>query len=138
VSKQGSHHWKHYDRMFIYSALACFATSVLGAFLLRAAFYADPSDTGIPKNYALALCCCLIVSLPIYLITLKSSKLGAIAMWILTSITGALATCAGAFGLVTPIIAVFIFAASIASHIWHKHTKVILANATTDSLESGS
>jgi drug/metabolite transporter (DMT)-like permease len=121
-----SHHWKHYDRMFVSSALACLAASVLGALLLHYAFIADPSDTGIPRNYAVALCCCLILSLPFYLLTLKSSKLGTIVMWALTAIVSIIAALAGAFGLATPIIAVLIFAASIATSIWHKHKKIVL------------
>jgi len=71
--------------MFVWSALACLAVTILGALLLRYAFSADPSDTGIPRNYALALCCTLILSLPVYLLTLKSSKLGTIATWVLTA-----------------------------------------------------
>jgi hypothetical protein len=126
VPNARSHHWRHYDRMYVYSALACLATSVFGALLLRYAFTADPADTGIPRTYAVGLCCCLILSLPLYLITLKSSRLGAIAMWTLTVVVAALAAMAGAFGLVTPIIAVLIFAASIASSIWHKHTKIVV------------
>jgi len=119
------HHWKHYDRMFVYSALACLAVSVLGALLLRYAFSADPSDTGIPRPYAVALCWSLILSLPVYLLTLKSSMLGAIATWLLTAVIASLAAIAGAFGLATPIVAVLIFAASIATSIWHKHKKVV-------------
>jgi FtsH-binding integral membrane protein len=123
---RSSRHWNHYDRMFIYSGLACLAVSVLGALLLRYAFTADPSDTGIPRHYAVALCCSLILSLPVYLLTLKSSKIGTIATWLLTAAIAGLAAMAGAFGLATPIIAVLIFAASIATSIWHKHKKVIL------------
>jgi FtsH-binding integral membrane protein len=126
MPKSRSHHWRHYDQMFVYSALACLANSVLGAFLLKAAFTADPSDTGIPRNYAIALCCCLILSLPAYLITMKSSKLGTIIMWALTGVIAALAGLAGAFGLATPLIAVLIFAASIATHIWHKHKQIVI------------
>jgi FtsH-binding integral membrane protein len=129
MPKSRSHHWKHYDQMFVYSALACLAASVLGALLLRYAFSADPSDTGIPRNYAVVLCCLLILSLPLYLLTLKSSKLGTIAMWTLTAVVALISSLAGAFGLATPIIAVLIFAASIATHIWHKHKKVVLDDA---------
>lgn len=121
-----SHHWKHYDQMFVWSALACLAVSVLGALLLRHAFSADPADTGVPRRYAVALCCSLILSLPVYLLTLKSSKIGAIATWLLTAGIACLAGLAGAFGLATPIIAILIFAASIATSIWHKHKKVVL------------
>jgi FtsH-binding integral membrane protein len=124
-----SEHWKHYDRMFVYSALACLAASILGALLLRYAFTANPSDTGIPRNYAVALCSCLILSLPLFLVTMKSSKAGAIAMWALTAAVAILATLAGAFGLATPVIAVLIFAASIATSIWHKHKKIVLDDA---------
>ena len=123
---RSSHHWKHYDRMFVWSALACLAVTLLGALLLRHAFSADPSDTGIPRNYAVALCCTLILSLPVYLLTLKSSKLGAIATWVLTSAIAGLAALAGAFGLATPLIAILIFAASTATSIWHKHKKIVL------------
>jgi hypothetical protein len=121
-----SHRWKHYDHMFVYSALACLAASVLGALLLRFAWTANPADTGIGRRYAVGLCSCLIFSFPLYLISLKSSKAGAIAMWALTAIVAALATLGGAFGLATPIIAVLIFAASIATSIWHKHKKIVL------------
>jgi FtsH-binding integral membrane protein len=115
--------------MFVYSALACLAASALGGLLLRYAFTADPSDTGIPRNYAVDLCYCLIFSLPLFLITLKSSKMGAIAMWALTAITATIATLAGAFGLATPVIAVLLFAASIATSIWHKHKKIVIDDA---------
>jgi FtsH-binding integral membrane protein len=115
--------------MFVSSAFACLAVSVLGALLLRYASTADPSDTGIPRRYAMALCCSLILSLPVYLLTLKSSRLGAIATWLLTAAIAGLAALAGAFGLATPIVAVLIFAAYIATSIWHKHSKVILDNA---------
>ena len=115
--------------MFVYSALACLAVSVLSGFLLRAALSADPSDTGIPRDYAVTLCCLLILTLPVYLLTLKWSKVGAIAMWTLTAVTAMLAALAGAFGLATPIIAVLIFAASIATSIWHKHKKIVSDDA---------
>ena len=78
---RSSHHWKHHDQMFVWSALACLAVCVLGALLLR---------------YALTAAVALIAAM------------------------------AGAFGLATPIIAVLIFAASIATSIWHKHKKVVL------------
>lgn len=129
MGKARSEHWKHYDRMFVCSALACLAASVLGGSLLHYAFNADPSDTGIPRNYAVALCCCLILSLPLLLLTMKSSKLGAIAMWALTVAVAVIAALAGAFGLATPVIAVLIFAASIATSIWHKHKKVVIDDA---------
>jgi FtsH-binding integral membrane protein len=112
--------------MFIYSAVACLAVSVLGTLLLRYAFSADPSNTGIPRRCAVDLCCGLALSLPIYLLTLKSSKVGAIATWLLTAAIAGLAAKCGAFGLATPIIAVLIFAASCATSIWHKHKTVIL------------
>jgi hypothetical protein len=112
--------------MFVYSALACLAASVLGTLLLRYAFTANPADTGIARNYAVALCCCLIFSFPLYLLTLKSSKVGTIAMWALTAAVAVIATLAGAFGLATPVIAVLVFAASIATSIWHKHKKIVL------------
>jgi hypothetical protein len=115
--------------MFVFSALACLAVSVLGALLLRHAFSADPVDTGISRRYAVALCCCLILSLPVYLLTLKSSQLGAIATWLLTAVIAGLSAVAGAFGLATPVIAVLIFAASIATSIWHKHKKIVLEEA---------
>jgi hypothetical protein len=121
-----SHHWKHYDRMFVSSACACFAVSLLGALLLRYAFTADPSDTGIPRGYAVALCCSLILSLPAYLLSLKSSKAESIATWLLTAAIAGLAALAGAFGLATPIVAVLIFAASIVTSIWYKHSKIVL------------
>jgi FtsH-binding integral membrane protein len=137
-------HWRHYDRMFVYSALACLAASVLGGLLLRYAFTADPADTGVPRKYAVDLCYCLILSLPLYLLTLKSSRLGAIAMWALTVVVAALATMAGAFGLATPIVAVLIFAASIATSIWHKHKNVVIDEPIeengpgSDQLEGGA
>jgi hypothetical protein len=131
---RSSHHWKHYDRMFVSSAVACLAVSVFGALLLRYAFSADPADTGVPRDYAVALCGLLILSFPVYLLTLKSSKAGTIATWLLTAAIAVLAAIAGAFGLATPIIAVLIFAASIASSIWHKHRKI----AVEDSPEAGA
>jgi len=143
VPKHRSHHWKHYDHMFVWSALACLAASVLGALLFRYALSADPADTGIARRYAVALCCCLILALPLYLLTLKSSKTGSIAMWALTAVVAGIATLAGAFGLATPIIAVLIFAASIATSIWHKHRKIVLddvneAPTATESLAEHS
>jgi FtsH-binding integral membrane protein len=129
MPKLRSSRWRHYDRMFVYSALACLAVSVLGALLLRYAFTADPADTGIARDYAMALCCCLILSLPVYLLTLRSSKLGTIAIWALTVAIASIAAMAGAFGLATPIIAVLIFAASIATSVWHKHKKTALNDA---------
>jgi hypothetical protein len=129
LPKSRSHHWKHYDHMFVYSALACLAASVLGALLLRYAETANPADTGIPRRYAVALCCCLILSLPVYLLTLKSSTVGTIATWLLTAVIAGLAALAGAFGLATPIIAVLIFAASVATSIWHKHKKIVFDDA---------
>jgi hypothetical protein len=140
VPRSRSHHWKHYDRMFVFSALACLAASVLGALLLRYALTANPSDTGVPRNHAVALCVCCILSFPVYLLTLKSSKVGAIATWLLTVVVAGIAAFAGAFGLATPIIAVFIFAASIATSIWRKHTKIILDDDRTETaaLESKS
>jgi len=129
MGKAGSDRWKHYDRMFVYSALACLASSVLGALLLRFALSADPSDTGVSRNYAVALCCCLILSFPLFLLTIRSSKLGTIAMWALTVAVAVIASLAGAFGLATPVIAVLIFAASIATSIWHQHKKIVLDEA---------
>ena len=126
IPRSSRHHWKHYDRMFVWSAIACLAVSVLGALLLRHAILADPADTGIPRNYAVTLCCCLILSLPVYLLTLKSSAVGTIATWLLTSVIACIAAFAGAFGLATPIIALLVFAASIATSIWHKHKKIVL------------
>jgi hypothetical protein len=134
-----SSHWQHYDRMFVYSALACLANSVLGGFLLRLAFTADPADTGIARNYAIALCCCLILSLPVFLVTLKSSAVGTFATWALTAVIAIIAALAGAFGLATPIIAVLVFAASIATSIFHKHRKIVLTdNRQSASIETAS
>jgi hypothetical protein len=133
MGKQRSHHWKHYDHMFVYSALACLAATVLGAFLLKYAFSAKPSDTGIARNYAVTLCCCLILSFPAYLITLKSSAAGSVVMWSLTAIFASIAGLAGAFGLATPLIAIYIFAASIASSIWHKHKKIVFEDPPEES-----
>jgi FtsH-binding integral membrane protein len=138
MPKARSHHWRHYDRMFVYSALACLAASVLGALLLRYASTADPSDTGIPRNYAVALCYCLMLSLPAFLITLKSSLAGTIAMWALTAVFASIAGAAGAFGLATPLIAVLIFAASIATHIYHKHTKIVVDEEVEERASEGS
>jgi hypothetical protein len=134
VPKPHSGHWKHYDRMFISSALACLAVTSLGALLLRYAFSAAPVHNGIARNYAVALCCCLILSLPVYLLTLKSSAVGSIATWLLTLVIAGIAAVAGSFGLATPIIAVLIFAAPIATSIWHKHKKVVL----DDEAETGA
>jgi FtsH-binding integral membrane protein len=136
---RSSHHWKHYDHMFVWSAIACLAASVLGVLLLRYAFTANPADTGIPRSNAVALCYCLILSCPLFLITLKSSRIGAVLMWALTAVVALLAALAGAFGLATPIIAVLIFAASIATSIWHKHRKIVLDDEPkAGGLESSS
>jgi hypothetical protein len=116
--------------MFVWSALACLALSVLGGLLLRYSFSADFPGLEIAHPYALALYSCLIVTGPLFLLTLKSSKVGSIAMWALTSVVAAIATVAGAFGLATPIIAVLIFAASVATSIWHKHRKIVLDEAS--------
>jgi len=120
------HHWRHYDHMFLWSALACLAASVLGVLLLRYSFFADFPGLEIPHRYAVALYCCLILSGPLFLITLKSSKVGSIAMWALTAVVAAIAAVAQSFGLATPIIALLIFAASVATSIWHKHRKIVL------------
>jgi len=112
--------------MFLWSALACLAASVLGVLLLRYSFNADFPGLGIAHRYALALYGCLILSGPLFLITLKSSRAGSIAMWALTAVVAAIAAVAGAFGLATPIVALLIFAASVATSIWHKHRKIVL------------
>jgi len=125
MTQPPANRWRHFDHMFIYSAIACLANSLLGGILLKFAFSANRSDTGIPRDYAVALCCCCILSLPVYLLTLKSSKAGTIATWLLTAVIAGIAAVAGAFGLATPIIAVLIFAASIATSIWHKHKKIV-------------
>jgi hypothetical protein len=122
-------HWKHYDHMFLWSALACLAASVLGVLLLRHSFSADFPGLGIAHRYAVPLYCCLILSGPLFLITLNSSKVGSFAMWALTAVVAAIAAVAGSFGLATPIIALFIFAASVATSIWVKHKKIVLDDA---------
>jgi hypothetical protein len=137
MAKPRSHHWKHYDHMFVYSALACLAATILGGLLLRYAYSASPSDTGIARNYAVDMCYCLILSFPAYLITLKSSAAGTIVMWALTAVFAAIAGLAGAFGLATPLICVFIFAASIASSIWYRHKKIVVDD-TPQSSPSGA
>jgi len=129
VPNPRSHRWKHYDHMFVWSAIACLAASVLGGLLLRYSFFADFPGLEIPHRYAAALYSCLILTCPMFLITLKSSKVGSIAMWGLTAVVAAIATFAGAFGLATPIIALLIFAASVATSIWVKHRKIVLDEA---------
>jgi Na+/melibiose symporter-like transporter len=115
--------------MFLWSALACLAASVLGVLLLRYSFFADFPGLEIPHRYAVALYCCLILTCPLFLITLKSSKVGSVALWALTVAVAALAAVAGAFGLATPIIALLIFAASVVTSIWHKHRRIVLDDA---------
>jgi len=115
--------------MFVWSALACLAVSVLSVLLLRYSFFADFPGLEIPRRYAVALYCCLILTCPLFLLTLKSSKVGSIAMWALTAVVAAIATFAGAFALAMPIIAVLIFAASVATSIWVKHKKMVLDDA---------
>jgi hypothetical protein len=119
--------------MFVWSAIACLAASVLGGLLLRYSFSADFPGLEIPHRYAIALYSCLILTCPLFLLTLKSSKLGSIAMWALTGVVATIATFAGAFGLATPIIALFIFAASVATSIWLKHRKIVLDDAPQTS-----
>jgi hypothetical protein len=123
--------------MFLWSALACLAASVLGVLLLRYSFSADFPGLEIPHRYAIALYCCLILTCPLFLITLKSSTLGSIAMWALTAVVATIATFAGAFGLATPIIALLIFAASVATSIWMKHRKIVLDDAPQTSEQAG-
>jgi hypothetical protein len=93
---------------------------------LRYSFSADFPGLGIAHHYAVALYCCLILSGPLFLITLKSSKVGSISMWALTAVVAAIAAVAESFGLATPIIALLIFAASVATSIWVKHRKIAL------------
>jgi hypothetical protein len=112
--------------MFVWSALACLAASILGTLLLRYSFTADFPGLGIAHRYAVALYCCLILACPLFLLTLRSSKVGSIAMWALTAVVAAIAAVAGAFELATPIIALFAFAASVATSIWHKHRAIVL------------
>jgi uncharacterized membrane protein YhaH (DUF805 family) len=118
-----AHPAKRIDAMFWYSALACLATSVVGAWLLKFAFSENPADTGIAKSYAVGICSCLILALPAFLITVRWSAAGAIGMWLLTAAVAALATLGGAFGLATPLIAILIFAASISTATYFKDRK---------------
>src|ERR1700722_8502233 len=123
--------------MFVWSVIACLAASVLGTLLLRYFFSADFPGLGIAHRYAVALYCCLILSGPLFLIPLKSSMAGSIAMWALTGVVATIATFAGAFGLATPIIALLIFAASVATSIWVKHRKIVLDDAPQTSEQAG-
>jgi uncharacterized membrane protein YhaH (DUF805 family) len=111
---------KRIDQLFWYCAIACLATSILSCFLLRAAFSADPSDTGIARSYAVSICGCLIFALPVFLITVRWSAAGMAGMWLLACVVAALAALAHAFGLVTPLLAILIFSASIATAIFLK------------------
>jgi len=121
--------------MFWYSALACLAMSVLGAFLLKAALSANPADTGIARFYAVGICSCLILAFPLFFITLRWSAAGALGMWLLTFAVAALAALAGAFGLATPLIALLIFAALV-STVTHFRGQKASANPETSDARS--
>jgi hypothetical protein len=120
MPQTGAQNAKRIDRMFWYCAFACLATSLLGAFLLKLAFFLNPAATGIERPYAVGISSCLILALPAFLITVKWSAAGTIGMWLLTSAVAVLAALANAFGLATPLIAVLIFAASISTATYLK------------------
>jgi hypothetical protein len=120
MSQAGAQNAKRIDRIFWYCAFGCLAMSLLGAFLLKLAFFLDPANTGIARPYAVGISSCLILTLPAFLITIKWSDAGAIGIWLVTSAVAALATLAGAFTLATPLLAILIFAASISTAVYLK------------------
>lgn len=120
MPETGARSAKRTDRMFWYCAFACLALSLLGAYLLKLAFSLNPAATGIARSYAAGICSCLILALPAFLITVKWSAAGTVGMWLLTSAVAALAALADAFGLATPLIAILIFAASVATATYLK------------------